>query len=108
VSESREPASQSPPAPPLPRPPASQSPPAVPEPRTDPAPAEPGVATTEFWGTQISSLVTLAMALGADFGWFSLTGQQKADVTMAAMLMVGLLQGAYAAMRSWRKKGTPG
>jgi hypothetical protein len=72
---------------------------------TTTTPVEPGYTTTEFWATEATSGLTLAGAVGADFGLFHLTTQQQTDVTLAAVFVIGLLQAGYAISRGLRKQG---
>lgn len=72
---------------------------------TTQTPVEPGYTTTEFWAAEVTSGVTIGVAIGADFGLFHLTAQQATDVTLAAAFVVGLIQAAYAISRGLRKQG---
>jgi hypothetical protein len=66
-------------------------------------PVEPGYLTTEFWASQATAGLTIAFALGTDFGLFALNGTQRADITAAAVFVVGIVEAAYAVGRSIRK-----
>jgi uncharacterized membrane protein YfcA len=66
---------------------------------------ESGFTTSEFVATQVSSGLSLLFALCTDFGYFNFTDQQKVDLTLGCLFLIGLLQGAYAFARSIRKKG---
>jgi hypothetical protein len=72
---------------------------------TTTTPVEPGYTTTEFWATEVASGITLAGAIGIDFGLFHLTTTQQTDITMAAVFVIGLMQGLYAIARGFRKAG---
>lgn len=70
-------------------------------PTTTPA-AEPGYTTTEFWGTESTSLLAFLVAMNVVHITTTQTQTIVGFTTMAAA------QIAYAISRAIRKSGTPG
>lgn len=67
--------------------------------------AEPGYLTTEFWGSTISSLITVAIAAYVAFGG-QVTDAQKAAVLGAVGPVLAAIWGVYAIVRTIRKNAT--
>lgn len=87
---------------------SSPAPAIVLQPPAPAASAESGTATTEFWATQVSSLVMAVILVLSVFGIIHWTESQKAAVIGLLAVAIAVAQGFYAMSRGLRKQGTPG